>query len=529
MFSLYTVFVYLCFVETVSTPLNDSFRALGLGPFFYQTMPIRKLFFIVWVLFMLSPLAAWGQSVAFDLSPMRQNHPSSSINRKELVRRHNPQTHHVGSQQFLIGYGEKHMMVDATALQTFVADAQSPINIALNLADTTLLSNLTMELDRWTGKASSHFRYNGQNFHVESIYVMEEVQSHIQPTFQQPTVAIRITSDSIFSMTLRPEASAFQGKMQPARIISLKNHATFQIHDDQGAHWFAVSWRGKASLKKRNGQMLLTCKGEKVLVEGKKKREYALDIILKPIQGKPNDSFYNQTSIKPFTDFSLKNAAGIANYWTECGIADFSATTAPEARQVEGRMVETLYRYCTDTPTDWWLQTPLTLYGFAKQIVPSLSKSNRNQHLEVWRHPEVIASALLTLRAYTLPEVGNRFGITEAKREKLYATVYNALAQIVAEAGDYLETEQPDVPECLSRDQLLTTARLWREPADSLSLFATVKGNDASAADSLSSERMFRLPQVSPTLPDHLLLLAIAGGRWPETWKVRTENILPVP
>ena len=158
---------------------------------------------------MLSPLAAWGQSVAFDLSAMRQDRPSSSINRKELVRRHNPQTHHVGSQQFLIGYGEKHMMVDATALQTFVADAQSPINIALNLADTTLLSNLTMELDRWTGKASSHFLYNGQNFHVESIYVMEEVQSHIQPTFQQPTVAIRITSDSIFSMTLRPEASAF--------------------------------------------------------------------------------------------------------------------------------------------------------------------------------------------------------------------------------------------------------------------------------------------------------------------------------
>ncbi|MCR5130932.1 MAG: hypothetical protein K6C10_05660 [Prevotella sp.] len=456
---------------------------------------------------------------------MRSDH-TKSIDRKTLVRRHNPQTHHVGTQQFLLGVGQRHMMVDATALQTFVPDRQNPISISLNLAD-TILTDLTMELDRWSGKASSHFTHHGQRFHVESVFMPEEPTpkfSIIEEPHHQ-VIAVRITSDSIFSVTLRPEPAAFQGKLKSRYIPSLRHHAVFNLRDDQGTHRYGITWRGNASLKKPDHQMVFLCKGDEVTIEGKTQKQYVLDIAIQQISGS-SDSFLNEAIIFPFTSYALHVATGWSTFWSECGIADFSATSDPEALAVEAKLVETLYGLCANRPDDWWLQSPLLAYGFARQNlslftdklqVSSNSAAAPNASDEVWKRPELIATALLTLRAFTLPQVVERHNMSDEKFKSVYTVLHQLLHPNVIKAAIHLESDHPAVPDYLNRSELLSVTARWQSIPDSLELMKP------------SDNRLFQLPVVSSSLPAPQFLFSIADSRWPAGWIVKTEDILPLP
>ena len=64
---------------------------------------------------------------------------SQRIDRKSLVRRHNPyitdSTNHVFAEKWLLGSGELIFNVDATGLQTFANDDDWPITVGLNFTD----------------------------------------------------------------------------------------------------------------------------------------------------------------------------------------------------------------------------------------------------------------------------------------------------------------------------------------------------------------------------------------------------------
>ena len=479
-------------------------------------MSIRKYSIIISLLLTLFPPLSWGQSADFGLLHRNPNNHVMTIDRKALVRRHNPQTHHVGQQQFLVGIGNAQMKVDATALQTFIGDSGNMVNIGLDIPDTTHLSQLTMELDRWTGKATSRFYNNGRFFHVETVYTTITDDFDYQ-LHRKSIIAVRITSDSIFDVILRPQEAALQGKLQSSDVKSLKKNAAFQLRDEAGTHWFAACWRGNTSMKKSKGQMRLHCKGDEIVVEGKKQKQYVLDIIMYPMSSKPSDWFYNTPVKMPFTEYALHAAAGWANFWNECGIADFSATNTPEAKAMERHLVETLYDFSVDTPSDWWSQAPLTAYGFAKQIVPILTMKSRRSPDELSQKPEFIAASLLTLRAYTMPQVIERFNMDEETVGTFYATIYNAFVHVIKKAGESLESNQSAVPDYLDRDELLSVARRWLVAPESLELLKPSAG------------KMFHLPMASDQLPGPLFLLAIADHRWPQDWKVTVENILPLP
>lgn len=507
----------------------------------------RKLNILVLHLLMLVPCFSWAQDDAFSLLGGRPPRHTSSIDRKALVRRHNPITHHVGRQQFLLGESNLFFHVDATALQTFIADPLLPVNMGLNLSDTTRLSGLDMSLDRWSGKAESRFRYDGQYYHVETI---------CSPVYQfnyqtgSPTYSTRITSDSIFEVVLSPVQSIANSRVVDESMFSLtslKHHGVIrlvnagrQVSDDKIFQWFAFTWRGNASVRKRGNRIVLRCKGHQAVIEGKKKKVYSLDITMYKVSSMPSDSFFNSTKIAPFTDFSLRSSTGWNNFWTETGIADFSAEDSPEARQMEGRLVEALYDAAARTPSDWWLQSPLTLYGFAKQVVPDMRRIISDNPEKLWRRPELIATALLTLRAYSLPEVAERFTLTDEEVVSLQTTVLNAFCLHVVKAADLFSSGQTTAPAYLDRDALLDVAKWWQEKTDSINQ----QSDSTSAAnahvlstDSISPKKLFKLSTIaegqdsldSEAWKSISYLLSIAGRCWPENWKVATEYLLPLP
>ncbi|MBR3009500.1 MAG: hypothetical protein IKH91_01595 [Prevotella sp.] len=555
----------------------------------------RKLNTFILFLLVLLPCVSWAQDDAFSLLGGRQQRHTSSINRKALVRRHNPTTHHVGRQQFLMGESNLFFHVDATALQTFVADPQLPLNIGLNLPDTTRLSRLDMSLDRWNGKAESRFHYAGQYYHVETvcspIYKYED-------QMVRPTYSTRITSDTVFEVVLTPapymERASKDVDQTAMTVTSLKHHAAVRLLNLSGDgnvfQWIAFTWRGNASLRKRGNRIVLRCKGDQVTIEGMKKKNYSLDITMYKVPSMPSDYFFNQKNIVPFTDFALRTSTGWNNFWTETGIADFSAVDSPEAFEMERKLVESLYDVAARTPADWWQQTPLTLYGFAKQVVPDMRRIIKADAEQLWRRPELIATALLTLRAYTLPEVAKRFSLTSEEVAQLKTTVLNAFCLHVAKAADLLASGTTTAPDCLDRDALLAVAKWWQEetdrvnetqrvapnpsrgeggldtlPADSVSLSVQSLSVDVAPSsmqslptDSVLSSRLFKLPSpweatgvfraatgvataplrgANPSFAmgeqgvgisiDYLLY--IAGRCWPDTWKVSTEYLLPLP
>lgn len=489
----------------------------------------------------------WAQDDAFGLLRDRRGTHSNSIDRKTLIRRNNPTCHHIGREQFLLGEGSMSFHVDATALQTFVPDSALALNMGVNLTDTTRLTSLNMTLDRWTGKADSRFRYDGHYYHVET--VCSPSNNHSRPAF-----ATRVSSDSIFEVVLRPSAVLANTGDNVIKVTSLKQHAAIRLLNTTGQgkpyHWFIMSWRGNASLKVRGNQIVLRCKGTPIVSEGKKKKDFTLDLSIMRTNDMPSDSYFNSDPILPFTDFALKTATGWNTFWTECGIADFSATGAPEARLAEQRLIEALYNITSATPADWWLQTPLTAYGFAKQVVPLFRKSLRNQPEQLWQRPELIAATLLTLRAYTEPQVAERFEMTADEVNRLFTTIINAYSEHVSKSALLLAEGKTTAPDYLDRDRLLAVATAWKAAADSLGNVQQVvpANEEAATADTTVATRsqqtindaakgLFRLPTVaelvaSPTLTPRrqsLLLLAVAARQWPQQWNVKTEDLLPLP
>lgn len=505
----------------------------------------RKLNTFLLLFLVLLPYVSWAQDDAFSLLGGRQQRHTSSINRKALVRRHNPTTHHVGQQQFLLGESNLFFHVDATALQTFVADPLLPLNIGLNLPDTTRLSRLDMSLDRWNGKAESRFHYAGQYYHVETVCSPIYKYNYVMV---RPTYSTRITSDTVFEVVLTPAAFMKRaGKATDQSVISvtsLKHHAAVRLLNSSGEgslyHWIAFSWRGNASLRKRGNRLVLRCKGDQVTIEGKKKKSYSLDITMYKVPSMPSDQYFNNKDIVPFTDFALRSSTGWNNFWTETGIADFSAENSPEALQMERKLVEALYDVAARTPADWWQQAPLTLYGFAKQVVPDMRRIIRENAEQLWRRPELIATALLTLRAYTLPEVARRFSLTDEEVASLRTTVLNAFCLHVAKAADLLASGESTAPDCLDRDALLAVAKWWQEKTDSLNQLSDSSSSanaGALSTDNISPSKLFKLPSIAKgqesssdeTWKSIYYLLSIAGRSWPDTWKVSTEYLLPLP
>ena len=466
-------------------------------------------------------------------------------------------------------------------MQTFVADPLLPLNIGLNLPDTTRLSRLDMSLDRWNGKAESRFHYAGQYYHVETVC------SPIYKYYDQmvrPTYSTRITSDTVFEVVLTPapymERASKDVDQTAMTVTSLKHHAAVRLLNFSGDgnvfQWIAFTWRGNASLRKRGNRIVLRCKGDQVTIEGMKKKNYSLDITMYKVPSMPSDYFFNQKNIVPFTDFALRTSTGWNNFWTETGIADFSAVGSPEALQMERKLVEALYDVAARTPADWWQQAPLTLYGFAKQVVPDMRRIIKADAEQLWRRPELIATALLTLRAYTLPEVAKRFSLTSEEVAQLKTTVLNAFCLHVAKAADLLASGATTAPDCLDHDALLAVAKWWQEetdrvnetqrptpnpsrgeggldtlPADSVSLSV-----QSLPADSILPSKLFKLPVEATGVfraatgvaaapprganPSFAMgeqgvgisidyLLYIAGRCWPDTWKVSTEYLLPLP
>ena len=433
---------------------------------------------------------------------------SQRIDRKSLVRRHNPHitdtTNHVFAKKWLLGSGELIFNVDATGLQTFANDEEWPITVGLNFPDTAGIDRLDAKLDRWSGRFDSRFYRNGQRFRVETVCL-------------QSAVATRITSDTIFEIAFHSQTGF------PVRTLdessNLKKYErrkriVVKETDGQQTHWLMAIWYGDATVRQDANRIVLTCKGG------------SFEMLFRRMSSKPTDDFYNQVYAAPFTDYALNVATEWSLFWNDCGLADFSASDSPEAKLAEQRMVEALYQFASVEIDDWWQLAPLALYGFPSQVATALRMAMKNNS-QIYHRPEAIAAAEMILRAYAHPYIAERHIIKPEAIEYNQTTVRNAYSLMVMSVAKHLEENssldslkndsESALSNYLKREGLLEVAEKWESD-----------GGIASAS-------IFQLPPWSeilaqPASPenDALLLVAIAARHWPENWKVLIEDIVPM-
>lgn len=444
------------------------------------------------------------------------------IDRKALVRRHNQHvtgqlTDSLSRQKWTLANGVQPFHFDVTGLQTFVGDRRWPIATGLNFADATGITDLDATLDRWSGRFTSRFRRNGQQFRVETIYT-------------QQAVATRITSDTIFEISFRPQAdidaqnpffSPDEAKNDRKKLkyskMGHRERFVVTLHDGEKEHWLAVAWYGKASLRKESDRIVLACRGG------------TTEILFRRLPSEPDEYFFDNLMVMPFTEYALDVASEWSEFWLGCGLVDFSPTNEPEARLAEKRMVETLYRYASLVPNDWWLMSPLALYGYPNQVAEMLRWAIPSS--SVGKRPEFIAVAEMLMRAYSHPRIAQRFMLTPEAVERNRLTVLNAYGDLVEQAAEFLKENHDSLIASLGSpmrylrsEQLLEVAKNWREARADSTL------RQPSTADNLP---LFRLPPFQTILAepasaqnDVLLLLAIATRQWPGNWKVIDENIV---
>lgn len=428
------------------------------------------------------------------------------IDRKALVRRHNPHiTRHdnnVFSEKWLLGSGNLLFHVDATGLQTFASESSWPITVGLNFPDTTGIDELDARLDRWTGRFDSRFRRNGQKFRVETVCM-------------QAAVAARITSDTIFEISLRSAAGFPVRTAQKSpnfKKIARRQRIVVKGTDGEQTHWLIANWYGDVAVRQDTNRVVLTCKGGPV------------EILFRRLKDEPSTAFFENLYADPFIDYALSVATEWSVFWNECGLADFSAADAPEARLAEQRMVEALYRFASSSLTDWWQATPLALYGFPGQVARGLHVAS-GEFKQLSQRPEVIATAEFILRSYTHPYAAERQLLSEEKVVENILIVSNAYRPIVGAAAEHLDSLS--VP-YLDADGLRQVAEKWQENVGDTA-------NSRSAMGEVMKIPYLRLPPFAevvsrPSSPDNdaLLLLSIAARNWPEAWTVKVEDIVPV-
>ena len=429
------------------------------------------------------------------------------IDRKSLVRRHNPHikghfTDSLRCEKWMLGNGSQPFHVDATGLQTFVGDSLWPIATGLNFTDAKGISQLDATLDRWSGRFTSRFYRNKQQFRVETVYTRQ-------------AVATRITSDSIFEIAFRPQGKFMVETVEKAtkfKKLERKKRMAVKLNDGQQTYWLAAIWYGDATVRQDSDRVVLSCKPG------------AFEIVFRRVHSEPSKDFFNHVYVEPFIDYALDVATEWSVFWNECGLADFSATDNPEARLTEQRMVEALYDFASVTIDDRWLLTPLALYGFPREVAKMLRMESHGLK-KLTHRPEVIATADVLCRAYTYPYISENQFLTSQEVERNRTVVINAYAPIIKEAVSHLDALS--VP-YLDAEALRQVAESWMEAAADTT-HATNKQY------STLSTSIFRLPPLTETLsrpasPETyaLLLLSIAKHQFPVSWKVKTEYIIPL-
>lgn len=425
------------------------------------------------------------------------------IDRKALVRRHNPHvtgqlTDSLSRQKWTLANGVQPFHFDVTGLQTFVGDRRWPIATGLNFADATGITDLDATLDRWSGRFTSRFRRNGQQFRVETIYT-------------QQAVATRITSDTIFEISFRSSTGFPVRTAQKSpnfKQIGRRQRMVVKETDGHQTHWLLANWYGDVSVRQDNNRVVLTCKGGPV------------EVLFRRLNAEPSVEFFEQIYAAPFMDYALNVATEWSEFWNECGMADFSANAAPEARLAEQRMVESLYHYASVPITDWWQSAPLALYGFPSMVAKALRYASHDT-LYVYHRPEAIAVADMIRRGFAHPYVIERDLVKKNAAEYNDETVRNAYALMVESVARNLENEESAISldgfsSYLQPENLLEVARNW-------------------PSENAFSQCYFQLPPLSdilskPSTPenDALMLVAIAARHWPVQWKVSVENIVPI-
>ena len=433
---------------------------------------------------------------------------SQRIDRKSLVRRHNPHitdtTNHVFAEKWLLGSGELIFNVDATGLQTFANDEEWPITVGLNFTDTAGIDHLDAKLDRWSGRFDSRFHRNGQRFRVETVCM-------------QAAVATRITSDTIFEISFRSSTGFPVRTAQKSpnfKQIGRRQRMVVKETDGHQTHWLLANWYGDVSVRQDDNRVVLTCKGGPV------------EVLFRRLNAEPSVEFFEQIYAAPFMDYALNVATEWSLFWNDCGLADFSASDSPEAKLAEQRMVEALYQFASVEIDDWWQLAPLALYGFPSQVATALRMAMKNNS-QIYHRPEAIAAAEMILRAYAHPYIAERHIIKPEAIEYNQTTVRNAYSLMVMSVAKHLEENssldslkndsESALSNYLKREGLLEVAEKWESD-----------GGIASAS-------IFQLPPWSeilaqPASPenDALLLVAIAARHWPSQWKVSVENIVPI-
>ena len=255
--------------------------------------------------------------------------------------------------------------------------------LGLNLTDTSLVRNVSQTLDMWTGKIDSHFTYNGQPYHVETvcnpgacqIATRVETKGRAEVVFRVPYPTGAHSDDA---------ADWGKGNKQRVRLSYWDNRAELAVEIDNVKYEVKISWRGKARIRKtsRNEVRLSNRKGQLDFSVQFGNRSYKNFAASGPLSG------------VPFTEHYTRSATFWNEYWKNGAIADFSHVKDPRARELERRVVLSQYLMAvndgSDTPPQ---ETGLTYNSWFGKFHLEMMWWHQAQ-FALWGHPDLLAQSM---------------------------------------------------------------------------------------------------------------------------------------
>ena len=303
--------------------------------------------------------------------------------------------------------------------------------VGLNLADTSHVKNVNQTLDLWTGKIDSHFSYDGQPYHVETVCNPGACQMASRVETKGPAeVIIRVpyptgghSDDAAYWGGDGAQTLTMERDGKEARIRVVIDNTKYNIH---------VSWAGKASIKQidKHSVMLSSKSGH---------LEFAVQF------GFHTYEFFGSKGAlysAPFTEHFARSATFWNEYWKNGGIADFSHVKDPRGRELERRVVLSQYLLAVndggDTPPQ---ETGLTYNSWFGKFHLEMIWWHQAQ-FALWGHPDLLAHSLNWYKkaAPMARQIAQRQGFKGLRWMKMTDPT---AAEAPSNVGSYLIWQQP--------------------------------------------------------------------------------------
>ena len=208
--------------------------------------------------------------------------------------------------------------------------------VGLDLSDPARVNSIDQQLDMWTGKIDSRFKYGETTYHVQTVCDPAEdlVASRIESDGNGIAVRLRIPYPS---GKHSDDASDWEDSAKVhityTKGLFGKNTTLLKVTMDNIGYYIDLAWNGEAEFYTRGNTAFISTKKDKLDFYCRFHVITAEDLV------NGGAEFYPT----PFNDFAMLSAGHWADFWTEGGFIDFGNVKDARAKELERRVILSQY------------------------------------------------------------------------------------------------------------------------------------------------------------------------------------------